>query len=186
MSTPTNNRALIDAARFLYKSMQFSPEIHHSLDETNYFIISGYFFAYQASKEKEYLRSALVHIQVYLESGHHRETNILLFHRVLTCLGISFSQFMSSCDMTPIMVHPTANRINSILGRWPASRHNSHKKPDVIQDILFHLEHRQAGEYHYHASQGDRPIKEFRLIIKHDMALLYDCWSYKVYSFSQQ
>lgn len=184
MSFSYSETNLLCAAQLLYKTLPPASRVSQSLDQTNYFIVSGFMLAYQQNKEHWYLQAAIAHIQSYLELGYANEQNIVLFQKVLSLCGISYSDFIQSIKMPSKQIHPTYNRLSSILGRWPASKYNSHKKPEAIQDILHHIKHMEIGEYQYTAAfPGQAQTRLFRLIITTSSILLYDYHSCKVYSF---
>ena len=79
-------------------------------------------------------------------------------------------------------VKATPNRLNNILGRWPASKYNSHKKEEVIGDILEKIDHPVCGVYRYYSSSRKNTFfKEFILFCQDSSYTLFDAQKHLAY-----
>ncbi len=186
MSISSQSAFFLPAAKLLYQTLPQNPS---TLALANQSILSGFLQAYEESNDAVFLQTALAHVQAYFElisafPDNPAQTSSSLLLRLSELLQLTPEELLTPVIHTLPRIHPTANRLNSILGRWPASPYNSHKKSDAVRDILSRIQGHIIGNTYYKAvpSKGGQ-VKEFKLIIDSKQTLLYDCLQFKIYLF---
>lgn len=138
-------------------------------------ILSMLLSAYEDSNDKNYLFYALTHIQIYLQSGHLYEENADLFNKVILPLDISPDEIIKKAITAKKTVKITKNSLNTILGRWPAYKNNTHTKNSAIQEILHNVKSKHIGCFTYCAVDKENLLyKKFTLEVTEKESSLYD------------
>ncbi len=186
MQLPCQTEIFLPAARKLYESF---PQIPSILSNVNYSIISGFVQTYEDNNNTIFLQAALAYVQIYIELvpdgiNHASPEHSAVLRKLFNLLDIRADDLFFNAPLSIPCIVPTANRISSILGRWPASRYNSHKKSDAIQDILTRIHAHQIGHTYYRTiSSTNEVTKEFQLVIDDQCAILYDNFRFHIYKF---
>lgn len=121
-------------------------------------------------------------IQAYLELGFSYLDHKDLFDDILQKAGYTNEQINSfQLKNKPVIASP--NSIRSLIGRWPASPHNSHKINDAVSDIINHVKKGDPGVYIYYTAKPDgRLLSLYRLTISYGSAILHDTFNNTFYS----
>lgn len=186
MSISSQSAFFLPAARLLYQSFPQNPS---TLSLANHSILSGFLQAYEESNDTVFLQAALAHVQAYFELSsafpdNPVQTSSALLLRLSELLQLTPEELLTPVIHTLPCIQPTVNRLNSILGRWPASPYNSHRKSEAVRDILSRIQEHIIGSTYYRAAPRKRnQMKEFKLVINEKQILLYDCLQYKIYLF---
>ena len=148
----------LPSARLLYKALPPAPEL---LSQASRALLSAFWDAYEKNGNDLFLSIAAAHMQAYHEL---------------------YASPAGPEEALP-NIRPTANRLSSVLGRWPASPHASHTKPEAIQDILSRLEaHRCGLSVYQNGSRNQALHRILTLTIDEQKALLCDWQNMKIYS----
>lgn len=188
MSISTQYTVFLPAARLMYHSF---PQIPATLFEACHSLTSCFLCSYKNTGDELFLHAALACVQAYIELIPDTPQSIspkhaALLHSLCELHQCTPEELLHCVVPKPPRMAPTANRLASILGRWPASPYNSHKKGEAIQDILARIRGHQIGCTSYQASsRKETPIKKFQLVIDEKQAILYNCLEYKNYLFSE-
>ncbi len=168
----SQNTLQIEIKKIILSNLQQSGQSIHTIIEdilNNLMLLS----ASEATNDSV-LCTAAEYIFAYLQLGfsylNHRE----LFDSVLSTAG---------CDREQIAALQTQNKqitlnktqLHSLLGKWPASPHNSHNVTDAVNDILYRVQHNDYGTYYYYTAKKDGNYTAlYQLTISADYILFCD------------
>lgn len=177
-----NYKQEIWSIRLLYESIPYSGL---NIKKTVTLSANQLLFLYDQTQDSQYLLLCALHIKAYLELGFPYDAEVPSFRRVLKLLGKSEKEFTEGQNFAVQKVRLTRSRIRCLLGRWPASPYNSHKKEEAVNDIIEKVESQTYGCFSYYSSYG-HPIKTFyfELIITENSSLLHDMQKHIYYSFA--
>lgn len=131
--------------------------------------------------QEPFMQCASEYILAYLDLGFSYLDNKELFDHVLTTVGyteVELRELSRRNRELPL----NKSRIESLLGRWTHSVHNSHTKQQVIAEILRLVEAMIPGDYQfYNAKREGEYCAMFVLHIEDDDAVIHDVLGNKFY-----
>ncbi len=124
--------------------------------------------------QKHILSSAAEYILAYLELGFSYLDHKALFDHVLSAVGYSEEELQTlSRKNHAILSNKT--QLQSLLGRWPKSIHNSHTKTQAVDEIIKLVDTMTPGEYRFYTSKKAGTYSTlFILQIVDDCAIIHD------------
>lgn len=73
-------------------------------------------------------------------------------------------------------------QLRTIMGRWPASPHNSHSITEAIDDIIYQVTHRCLGTYFYYTAKKDGEYTAlYQLTVTPEYNLFFDSFQNRYY-----
>lgn len=125
--------------------------------------------------------NATEYLLAYLQMGFSYLENKELFDKILYRTGWSTSQ-ITTLQKNNYVIYLNKAQIRSILGRWPASRYNSHTITEVIDNIIYNVNNDNIGNYEYFTAKKDGSLTAFyRLTIFPEYYLFHDVTKNKFY-----
>lgn len=104
---------------------------------------------YKNSDNMDYLETAALYIQAYLEMGFPYEEGYTVFDQILEKLGTTRElKFPRKCYADK-QIRLNKSQVRNIIGRWPASPKQKMKIDDVVNDIIMKVKHQDKGIYYY-------------------------------------
>jgi len=127
------------------------------------------------------LFTASEYILAYLDLGlgylEHRD----LFDHVLTEAGFSKEEIGRFHQINPAIKLNKA-KLQTLLGKWPASSHNSHTKAQAVDEIIRLVSLMQNGEYSFYTAKKDGTLTTlFVLSIADNTAIIHHVTQNKYY-----
>lgn len=131
---------------------------------------------FDLTDDKVYLEIGYAYICAYINLGFKYSALKPEADYILKRLNLRQEIEFSKESLLTAKIPLTRSRLNKMIGRWPASVYNSHKKNDVINDIITKINYNQLGEYTYYTASDAMKIKVayYKLIVKTDSAFFHD------------
>lgn len=131
---------------------------------------------YDSTSEKIYLETGYAYICAYVDLGFSYFELEPEANNVLKKLNLREDIEFSKKKLVNTRIPLTRSKLNKMIGRWPASIYNSHKKNDVINDIVTKITLNQLGEYIYYTSSNASKTNAsyYKLIITKDNAFFHN------------
>ena len=125
--------------------------------------------------------NATEYLFAYLQMGFSYLENKELFDKILHRSGLSNSQ-IATLQKNNCIIQLNKSQIRSLLGRWPASRYNSHTITEAIDNIIYNVNNDNLGSYEYFTAKKDGSLTAFyRLTIFPEYYLFQDVTKNKFY-----
>lgn len=104
---------------------------------------------YGWSHNKNYLYSALVQIQAYLELGYKYEKNQELFDWILSELD-TFKELQFTFEYYPVaIVAAEKKEIKKIIGNWNSTKYKTKPYDEILDEIVYFVKNKKKGRYVY-------------------------------------
>lgn len=131
---------------------------------------------FHLTDDKVYLKMGYAYICAYIDLGFKYSELRPEADTVLKNLNLRQDIEFSKESLANALIPLTHSRLNKMIGRWPASIYNSHKKNDVINDIIAKVISNQLGEYTYYTSSNalKTKVSYYKLIIKKNNVFFHD------------
>lgn len=107
---------------------------------------------FESSKNINYLETALLHIQAYLEMGFPYEEGAEVFDVILRELGTTKELMFPKKFYSSKVVKLNKTQIRGMIKKWPASPQQSMKIDDVVLDIIEKVSKKEKGIYYYNCA----------------------------------
>lgn len=121
------------------------------------------------------------YILAYLSLGFSYLDHQELFDRFLSNAGYTEQQLHNyrSCNKS---IPLKKAKIRALMGRWPASPHNSHTITEAIDEIIAKIEKQTYGTYIYYTAKKDGTYTAlYKLIITPESSLFQDVFQNRFY-----
>lgn len=127
------------------------------------------------------LNLAAEYILAYLQLGFSYLEHQTLFDSVLKSAGWDPVQISALHNKNkPIPLNKA--QLRSIMGRWPASPHNSHNITDAINDIILRVNNNYYGTFFYYTAKKDGEYTAlYQLTISPEHTLFFDVYRNNYY-----
>lgn len=131
---------------------------------------------FRLTDDKVYLKMGYDYICAYIDLGFKYFELIPEADTVLENLNLKQDIEFSKESLANAFIPLTHSKLNKMIGRWPASIYNSHKKNDVINDIIAKVISNQLGEYTYYTSSNalKTKVSYYKLIIEKKNVFFHD------------
>lgn len=131
---------------------------------------------YGSTSEKIYLEVGYAYICAYIDLGFSYYELEPEANNIFKELNLRKDIEFSKKSLVNAQIPLTHSKLNKMIGRWPASIYNSHKKSDVIDDIVTKITLNQLGEYIYYTASNALKTNAsyYKLIITKDEAFFHD------------
>lgn len=139
-------RKYVEAIKLAAGSLQYR---NISVKQTFCDAVSQLYWYYEKSGNKEYLRTATLHIQAYLEMGFDYDEAGELFNKILGVLETSRELMFPKKFYVSKKVRLNKTQVRSMIKKWPASSRQTMKIDEVISDIMKKITERENGIFHY-------------------------------------
>lgn len=142
----------------------------------NFFEIENMVLPEKAMKEqvKDY-------VLAYLEMGYSYLEHYQLFDYVFENCGWKYDEILSLRKKNKRVI-VNKEQIRLLLGKWPASKHNSHTIIEAIDDIMLKIERNSKGTYYYYSITKSGTYTAFcQLSIFDEYILFWDIIRNKYY-----
>ena len=139
------------------------------------------FLAELPSQRASALAVAADYILAYLDLGFSYMDHQTLFDSILKQAGWDKQQIFTlhTCN-TQVPLNKT--QLRTIMGRWPASPHNSHSITEAINDIIYQVTHRCLGTYFYYTAKKDGEYTAlYQLTVTPEYNLFFDSFQNRYY-----
>lgn len=131
---------------------------------------------FDLTDDKTYLHMGYAYICAYIDLGFKYSELRPESDNVLNNLNLRQEVEFSKESLVNAQIPLTHSRLNKMIGRWPASIYNSHKKNEVINDIILKVASNQSGEYTYYTASDALKTKVlyYKLIITKEHVFFHD------------
>lgn len=158
----------VEAIKFAAGSLQYK---NVPVQQTFREAVSQLYWYYENLGGDEYLQTATLHIQAYLEMGFSYEENADLFNDVLQKLGTTRDLKFPKRYYSSKQVKLNKTQVRSMIKKWPASPHQEMKINEVVDDIITKVQTHECGIYYYKcAVTGDM----YELVISDQEIFFHD------------
>lgn len=163
-----DQRRYVEAIKFAAGSLQYKKiPVQQTFREA----VSQLFWYYENLGSDEYLQTATLHIQAYLEMGFSYEENEELFNSVLEKLGTTRDVKFPNKYYSTKQVKLNKTQVRNMIKKWPASPHQEMKINEVVDDIIQKVQTHECGIYYYKcAVTGDM----YELVISDQEIFFHD------------
>ena len=142
----------VEAIKFAAGCLQYK---NISVEQTFEDAVSQLYWYYQKLGSKEYLETAALHIQAYLEMGFEYERHGELFNQVLESLGTSREAMFPKRFYVSRKIRLNKTQVRSMIKKWPASPRQKMKIDEVVADIMKKISEKENGIFHYQCAVTD-------------------------------
>lgn len=141
-----DNRLYIEAIKMAAGSVQYK-----NLSVKNTFIdtVSQLYQYYERFQNIQYLETALLHIQAYLEMGFPYEDGKPIYDIVLKKLKTTKELMFPKKFYSPKKIKLNKTQVKSMIKKWPASSHQTMKIDEVVADIIKKVKQKEKGIFYY-------------------------------------
>ena len=161
-------RRYVEAIKLAAGSLQYKKI---SVQQTFKEAIEQLFWYYEKLNNGEYLQTAILHIQAYLEMGFPYEANADLFNIVLETMGTTRDEEFPDKYYFSKQVKLNKTQVRGMIKKWPASPHQKMKINEVVDDIIMKVQNYEYGIYYYKcAVTGDM----YELVITEQEIFFHD------------
>lgn len=123
---------------------------------------------------EQIMLSAAEYILAYLDLGLSYLDHKELFDSVLSAVGYTEDELYTLSKQNHAIPY-NKSRLESLLGRWPKSIHNSHTKSQAVEEIIKLVDTMTPGDYWFYTSRKDGEYSTlFILQIFDDCAVIHD------------
>lgn len=139
------------------------------------------FLAESPSQRASALTAAADYILAYLDLGFSYLDHQVLFDSTLKQTGWNEQQI---CALHTRNAQIALNKaqLRTIMGRWPASPHNSHSITEVLDDIIYQVTHKCLGTYFYYTAKKDGEYTAlYQLTVTPEYNLFFDSFQNRYY-----
>ena len=126
-----------------------------SVKETIISAVSQLYTYYENSTNENYLETATLHIQAYLEMGFLYENGAAVFDVILEKLGTTRELRFPKKFYASKKIKLNKSQIKNMIKKWPASQKQSMKIDEVVNDIMFKVTNKEKGIYYYKCAVTD-------------------------------
>lgn len=162
------SKQYVEAIKLAARSVQYK---NLSVQETIIDAVSNLYIYFKHSGNKDYLETALLHIQAYLELGFPYEKAVDTFDSIFGELGTTKELKFPKRFYFSRQIKLNKTQVRSIIRRWPASPHQKMKIDDVVADIIYKVEHHEMGIYYYQSAIQD---EVYELVISEKETFFHD------------
>ncbi len=141
-----SNRPYIEAIKLAAGSVQYK---NLSIKATFIDAISQLYQYYANSGNIQYLETATLHIQAYLEMGFPYDDGEELFNLILEKLGTTKELKFPHKFYSAKKIKLNKTQVRSMIKKWPASPHQKMKIDEVVADIIEKVEKKEIGIFYY-------------------------------------
>lgn len=142
-----------------------------SVKQTFVDAVSQLYWYYKNLGNQEYLNTATLHIQAYLEMGFPYEENMDIFDSILHELGLTKEMKFPKRFYASQKVKLNKSQVKRMIKKWPASPHQKMKIDEVVQDIINKIKSKDNGIFYYNcAVTGDL----YELVISKEEIFFHD------------
>lgn len=136
----------LEAIKLAAGSLQYK---NISVKETIILAVSQLYSYFQFSGNLNYLETATLHIQAYLEMGFSYDDGKESFDIVLKALGTTKELMFPKKFYHSKKVHLNKTQIKLMIKKWPASPRQVMRIDEVVSDILEKVKKREIGIFYY-------------------------------------
>ena len=127
-------------------------------------------------------KTAAYYILAYLGLGFGYMEHKSVFDRILYSAGYSDSCIAALQKKNPSIIINRA-QIRSLIGKWPASRYNSHTIRDAVDEIFSLCMEQKTGSYKYYTAKKDGSYTAlYQLTVDQDYILFQDVYRNRFYN----
>lgn len=130
----------------------------------------------------DYAMEAAEYVLAYIQLGFSYLEHKVLFDTTLQNAGFS-ERVISNLQKKNTIISLNKDQLRILIGRWPASPHNSHTIHAAIHDIIQHVEKNEEGCFQYYTAKKDGCYTAlYTLTITENSAIFNDVFKNKFYS----
>lgn len=141
-----SNRPYIEAIKLAAGSVQYK---NLSVKTTFMDAISHLYQHYTNSGNIQYLETATLHIQAYLEMGFPYDDGEELYNLILEKLGTTKELKFPHKFYSAKKIKLNKAQVKSMIKKWPASSHQKIKIDEVVTDIIEKVRKKENGIFYY-------------------------------------
>ena len=165
MNQSDENRKYVEAIKLAAGSVQYK---NLSVQETMVGAVTELYKYYEYTKNMNYLETAILQIQAYLELGFVYDNAKSQFDQVLEKMG------------TTREIKLNKTQVRSMIKKWPASSKQNMKIDEVVEDIIKKVKAHDTGIYYY---QSAIPDELYELVINEKESFFHDLQRGVFYTF---
>lgn len=141
-----SNRPYIEAIKLAAGSVQYK---NLSIKTTFTDAILQLYQYYKNSGNIQYLETATLHIQAYLEMGFSYDDEAELYNLILEKLGTTKELKFPKKFYSAKKIKLNKAQVKSMIKKWPASPHQKMKIDEVAADIIEKVKKKEIGIFYY-------------------------------------
>lgn len=177
MNCSDKDRRYIEAIKLAAGSVQYKGL---SVEETMIGAVNELYKYYQYTQNINYLETAILQIQAYLELGFIYDHAKHQFNPVLEKMGTTRETQFPKRFYRSKQIKLNKSQVRSMIKKWPASSQQRMKIDDVVEDIIEKVKKHKEGIYYY---QSAVPDELYELVINEREAFFHDLQRGVFYTF---
>lgn len=138
--------AYIEAIKLAAGSVQYK---NISVKDTFLMAVNQLYQYYLNSNDINYLETAMLHIQAYLEMGFPYENGKNLYDNILEKLGTTKELEFPKRFYVSKTIKLNKTQVKSMIKKWPTSPHQEWKIDEIVEDIMEKVKNKKIGIYYY-------------------------------------
>ena len=177
MNQSDENRKYIEAIKLAAGSVQYR---NLSVQETIIEAVHELYKYYQYTDNINYLETAILQIQAYLELGFVYDNAESLFNSVLETMGTNREMQFPKRFYVSKQIKLNKSQVRSMIKKWPTSPKQNMKIDEVVEDIINKVKLHEVGIYYY---QSAIPDELYELVINEKESFFHDLQRGAFYTF---
>ena len=142
---------------------------------------------YDEEAKSEYLTSALLYMQTYLELGMEYHKCEDLFDDVLRKGNFDRREIFPKPFYAAKKVKLNKNQVRSMIRKWSTSNQNTMPIPQVVDDIIQKVKNKEKGVYYYRNHLPGSGINDdiYELVVQDEECYFHDIRWERYYVFKE-
>ena len=177
MNQSDENRKYVEAIKLAAGSVQYK---NLSVQETMVGAVTELYKYYEYTKNMNYLETAILQIQAYLELGFVYDNAKSQFDQVLEKMGTTREIQFPKRFYVSKQIKLNKTQVRSMIKKWPASSKQNMKIDEVVEDIIKKVKAHDTGIYYYPSAI---PNELYELVINEKESFFHDLQRGVFYTF---